>query len=149
MAINSVSRKAVALLALVFVLGAGFGVVGTRLVNQRVFGARMSGNHTSSKAPEPAPHLNARLADQLKLTPDQQKRVNDILNDEQTRYDGVRQQMNPQFDEIRNQGRGEIRQVLTDPQRAIFDDFIRHVDEERRERRTAAPAPTTTPTPIH
>ncbi len=146
MAFSSVSRKAVALLVLVFVLGAGFGVVGTILLNQRVFGARVSGNRASSKAPEPAPHLNARLADQLKLSPDQQKQVNDILNDEQTRYDGVREQMNPQFDEIRNQGRGEIRQTLTDPQRAIFDDFIRHVDEERRERRTAAPAPAPAPT---
>jgi hypothetical protein len=147
MAISSVSRKAVALLALVFVLGAGFGVVGTRLVNQRVFGARVSSSRTSSKAPEPVPHLNARLADQLKLTPDQQKQVNDILNEEQTRDYGVRQQMNPQFDEIRNQGRGEIRQVLTDQQRSIFDDFVRHVDEERRVRRTATPAPA--PTPAH
>jgi len=134
MVFNSVSRKAVALLALVFVLGAGFGIVGTILFNQRVFGARVSGNRASGKAPEPAPHLNARLADQLKLSADQQKQVNDILNDEQTRYDGVRQQMNPQFDQIRNHGRDEIRQLLTPEQRPKFEDFLRRVDEDRRKR---------------
>jgi Spy/CpxP family protein refolding chaperone len=52
----------------------------------------------------------------------------------QVRYNAIRQQMNPQFDEVRSQGREQMRQILTPEQRPKLDEFFRQVDEERRKR---------------
>jgi hypothetical protein len=133
MASNPVNRKAVALLVLVFALGAGLGVVGTLLLNQRVFGARVQQQQRGVPGAGPV-HLTGRLTQELSLSADQEKKVSDILTDMQGGYDGVRRQMNPQFDQIRNHGRDEIRQLLTPEQRPKFEDFLRRVDEDRRKR---------------
>ena len=133
MASNPVNRKAVALLVLVFALGAGLGVVGTLLLNQRVFGARVQLQQRGVPGAGPV-RLTGRLTQELSLSADQEKKVSDILEEMQGGYDGVRRQMNPQFDQIRNHGRDEIRQLLTPEQRPKFEDFLRRVDEDRRKR---------------
>jgi Spy/CpxP family protein refolding chaperone len=56
----------------------------------------------------------------------------------QHRYDVVHDQMNPEFEMIREQGHDQIRQVLTPEQRPKFEDFLGRVAEERR-RRVANP----------
>jgi hypothetical protein len=64
----------------------------------------------------------------------------------QHRYDDVHDLMNPQFAQIREQGRNQISQVLTPEQRPKFEDYLKRLDEERRRRagfnRTATPANT-------
>jgi len=131
---SPVNRKAIALLTLVFLLGAGFGVVGTILLNQRVFGARLADRSPAAIQPPGPARAVARMTQQLNLTPDQQKQIGEILADTQHRYDGVREQMNPQFDQIRQEGRDRIRQVLTADQQPKLADFYRQVDEDRRRR---------------
>jgi Spy/CpxP family protein refolding chaperone len=128
------NRKALALIALVFLLGVALGAVGHSIADRRVLGAR-----TQPPAPFLQPRPNplrgvARLTSELNLTPDQQKQIGDILADMQHRYDAVHDQMNPQFARIRQQGRDQISQVLTAEQRPKFEDYLKRLDEERRRR---------------
>jgi hypothetical protein len=140
MAFGGDNRKALALIALVFILGIALGAVGHSIVDRRVLGAR-----TQPPAPFLQPRPNplrgvARLTPELNLTPDQQKQIGDILADMQHRYDAVHDEMNPQFAQIRKQGREQISQVLTTEQRPKFEEYLRRLDEERR-RRAASPNP--------
>ena len=134
MTYSPANRKALALIALVFVLGVALGAVGHSIADRRVLGAR-----TQPPAPFLQPRPNplrgvARLTSELNLTPDQQKQIGDILADMQHRYDAVHDQMNPQFAQIRKQGREQISQALTTEQRPKFEDYLKRLDEERRRR---------------
>ena len=54
--------------------------------------------------------------------------------DMQTKYDGIRQQMSPQFEQVRQQGREQIRELLTPDQQPKFEDYLRRLDEDRKRR---------------
>ncbi len=128
-------NKALALITLVFLLGVALGAVGHSVADRRVLGARTPGQPPAFLQPRPnPPRAMARLTNELKLTPEQQKQIGDILADMQHRYDVVHDQMNPEFEQIREQGHEQIRQVLNPEQRPKFEDFLRRVDEGRRRR---------------
>jgi Spy/CpxP family protein refolding chaperone len=129
------NRKALALIALIFVLGVALGAVGHSVADRRVLGARTQSPAFLQPRPNP-PRAVAHLTTELNLTPDQQKQIGDILADMQRRYDAVHDQMNPEFQQIREQGHDQIRQVLTPEQRPKFEDFLKRVNEERRRRAT-------------
>lgn len=162
MTFGSDNRKAVALIALVFVLGVALGAVGHSVADRRVLGARTLAQPAPFLQPRPNPlRAVGRLTGELNLTPDQQKQIGDILADVQHRYDAVHDQMNPQFAQIREQGRNQISQVLTPEQRPKFEDYLKRLDEERRRRArvngtatpgnapgaSASPAPNSNSTP--
>jgi Spy/CpxP family protein refolding chaperone len=129
------NRKALALISLVFVLGVALGAVGHSVADRRVLGARTQTQPPAFLQPRPnPPRAVAHLTTELKLTPDQQKQIGDILADVQRRYDVVHDQMNPEFAQIREQGHDQIRQVLTPEQRPKFEDFLKRVEDERRHR---------------
>jgi Spy/CpxP family protein refolding chaperone len=127
------NRKALALISLVFVLGIALGAVGHSIADRRVLGARTQPPAFLQPRPNP-PRAVARLTTELKLTPDQQKEIGDILADMQHRYDVVHDEMNPQFAQIREQGHDQIRQILTPEQRPKFEEFLNRVAEDRRRR---------------
>jgi hypothetical protein len=133
MEFNRVNRKAIALLVLVFVLGIALGGVGHMLADRNVLAAR-SRNQAQTGGGGGQGHLMNRLTDDLKLSGDQQKQISQILAQMQHRYDEIREQMGPQFDQARNEGRDKIRQILSPEQRPGFEDFMRRVDEERAKR---------------
>ena len=127
MQFNPTNRKALALIVLVLVLGIALGAVGHSVFDRRVLGAR------TLTRPDPPRGVN-RLTTELNLSPDQQKQLSAILTDMQHRMDGVRQQMDPQFNQIRDQGHDQIRQILTPDQRPKFEDFLKRLAEDRRRR---------------
>jgi Spy/CpxP family protein refolding chaperone len=141
------NRKALALIVLVFVLGVALGAVGHSVADRRVLGARTQPQAPAFLQPRPnPPRAIAHLTTELKLTPDQQKQIGEILADMQHRYDVVHDQMNPEFEQIRAQGRDQIRQVLTAEQRPKFEDFLQRLAEERRRHAiNPSAAPTTNP----
>jgi hypothetical protein len=134
---SPVSRKAIGLLILVFVLGIAFGGVGMTLFNSRVYG--------DLRKPAPQPPTSARavarINQDLNLSADQQKQLGDILNNMMAGYNNIRQQMTPQFDQVREQGRNQIRQILTPEQRPKFEEYLQKVDEDRRKRAAASGKP--------
>jgi Spy/CpxP family protein refolding chaperone len=130
MDINSPNRKAIALLFLVLVLGIALGAVATTVVNRRVYGARLRVTVPGTDMTRPV----ARLTHDLSLTPDQVKQVSGILNDMQSKYDGIRQQIGPQIEDVRQRGREQIREVLTPEQRPKFEEYLSGLDADRRRR---------------
>lgn len=139
MPFNPNNRKALALIVLVLFLGVALGAVGHALFDRRVFGARTLAQTGRQPRPNP-PRAVARLTSELNLTPEQQKQIGDILADIQHRFDAVHDTINPQLYQIREEGRDQIRELLTPEQRPKFEDYLRRLDEERR-RRAANPSP--------
>jgi Spy/CpxP family protein refolding chaperone len=125
MEFSSNRRKAIALIALVFVLGIAFGAV-TIVAGRRVFGAQQRSGSQSRQLDQ--------LTHDLQLTADQQRQFSDIFRDMQAGYDAIRRQMDPQFKEVRQQGRDRIGQILTPEQKTGFEDFRRRSGNRRNDK---------------
>ena len=126
---NQSNRKAVLLVFVLFVLGIGLGSVGTYVVTTRVQAARPQ----ATLARNPG-HTMAMFTRDLNLNPDQQNQIQAILNDTRARYAELHQKLDPEYEQVRHEGRERIRQVLTPEQRPKFEDLLRQIDEDRRKR---------------
>jgi Spy/CpxP family protein refolding chaperone len=73
----------------------------------------------------------------LNLTPDQQSQIQSILNDTRSKYAGLHQKLDPEYEQVRLLGREHIRQILTPDQRPKFEELLRQIDEDRRQRQAA------------
>ena len=118
MGFSSDRRKAAALVALVFVLGIAFGVLGV-LAGRRVLSAGNRGNGNGQG------QQIGQLTRELNLTAEQERQFRQILADTRDRYEAIRREMEPQTRQVREQNRERIRQILTAEQRPQFDDFSR------------------------
>ena len=126
---NQSNRKAVLLVFVLFVLGVALGSVGTYVVTTRVQAARPQ----ATLARNPG-HTMAMFTRDLNLNPDQQNQIQAILNDTRARYAQLHQKLDPEYEQVRQEGRERIRQVLTPEQRPKFEDLLRQIDEDRRKR---------------
>jgi len=126
---NQSNRKAVLLVFVLFVLGIGLGSVGTYVVTTRVQAARPH----ASLAHNPAGTV-AMFTQGLGLSPDQQKQLEAIFNDTRSRYAALHQKLDPEHEQVRQQGRERIRQILTPEQQPKLEDLFRQIDEERHKR---------------
>jgi len=126
---NGADRKAAGLLILVFALGIGLGIVAARLL-----AARATADAASRPPGTAQALLVGRLTQELDLTYDQQKQVSGILTDMQSKYNKIRQQEDPQYEQIRNLGRDHILHILTPQQRPKFEDFLQRLQKEHRNR---------------
>jgi Spy/CpxP family protein refolding chaperone len=126
---NRGSRKAVLLVFVVFVLGIALGAVGTYLVTTRVQAARVQPALRTNPG-----HAMAVFTRDLNLTPDQQNQIQAILNDTRGKYAQLHEKLDPEYEQVRQQGRQHIRAVLTPEQLPKFEDLLRQMDEERRQR---------------
>jgi len=126
---NQSNRKAVLLVFVLFVLGVALGSVGTYVVTTRVQAARPQ----ATLARNPG-HTMAMFTRDLNLNPDQQNQIQAILNDTRARYAELHQKLDPEYEQVRHEGRERIRQVLTPEQRPKFEDLLRQIDEDRRKR---------------
>lgn len=75
-----------------------------------------------------------QMTRELSLTPEQQKSLETILDDTRSTMRAIHEQVRPQFEEVRQQGRQKIRAILTPEQLPQFEEFIRRLDEERKKR---------------
>jgi len=128
MVFSSDRRKASALVALVFVLGIAFGVAGV-IASRR---ALSSGNRDGGNGNNQGGQQISQLVRQMGLTADQERQFRQVLADTSDRYDAIRDAMDPQFSQVREQNRDRIRQILTAEQKPLFEDFLR----ESRNRRS-------------
>jgi Spy/CpxP family protein refolding chaperone len=129
---NQGNRKAFLLVFVLFVLGVGLGSVGTYLVTMRVQAARPQ----ATLAHNPG-HTMALFTRDLNLNPDQQNQIQAILNDTRSRYASLHEKLDPEYEQVRHEGRERIRQVLTPEQRPKFEDLLRQIDEDRRQRQAS------------
>jgi Spy/CpxP family protein refolding chaperone len=117
---NQGNRKAVLLVLILFLLGIAVGSLGTYVVTTRVLAARPQ----ASLARNPG-HVMAMFTNDLGLNPDQQNRIQAILNDTRAKYAQLHEKLDPEYEQVRQQGRQHIRQVLTPEQLPKFEDLLR------------------------
>jgi Spy/CpxP family protein refolding chaperone len=128
---NQGNRKAVLLVFVLFVLGIALGSVGTYVLTTRVQAARPHASLSHNYAGTVAMFTHG-----LSLSPDQQKQLEVIFNDMRTHYQALHERLDPEYEQVRQQGRDRIRQILTPEQQPKFEDLLRQIDQDRR-RRTA------------
>lgn len=122
------TRRAVFYLALVFVLGMALGGVGAYLADEwKVVDWHRYGRDDRRGVVD-------WLSRELALTPDQQSRLQVILEETGKQYQQVRDRMRPEQEQIRQAARQRIREILTDTQRPKFEELLRQIDAERRQR---------------
>lgn len=122
------NRKAILLVFVVLVLGIALGGVGTYLVTTRVHAARPSGGVHNPAG------TAAMYTRDLNLNSDQQQQIQAILSDMRASYAAIHDKVDPEYEQVRQQGRDRIRQLLTPDQRPKFEDLLIRMDEERRKR---------------
>ncbi len=129
MADSPTSRRASFLVLAVFVLGIALGAVGGHLLEDRLWSGHSDKRSHGEKA-----KIVEQLTRELNLTPEQQKQLDAILADTMGRYQALHEQIRPQLEQTRQQGRDRIRAILTPDQRPKFEEFVRRLDEERRKK---------------
>lgn len=123
------SRKAVLLVFVVFALGIALGSVGTYTVTTRVHAARPQASLAHNYAGTVAMFTHG-----LGLSPDQQKQLEVIFSDMRDHYQALHEKLDPEYEQVRQQGRDRVRQILTPEQRPKLEELLRQIDEDRRRR---------------
>ncbi len=117
-------RKAIILVIVLFVLGIALGAVGTHMWDAHVIAAQA--HHSVIKD----------LKSQLQMTPAQEQQFDTIIKDDHAKFHALFQQRdaewNPKIDQVRQQGRQNIRAILNPQQQATFDAFLKRLDQEHR-----------------
>jgi len=127
---NNKSREAITLVLIVFVLGVLIGGIGDHLWGLRVWGSQ----------PHPMTHRDQIIDDltrELNLTPDQVKKVTAAVDQKQAEINKLYAPLNSQRDQIRQQGREQIRAALTPEQQKKFDAFLEQLDAVKKRENTS------------
>jgi hypothetical protein len=114
--------KVIGVLVLIFAAGFSGGVVATRVVvRNMVLEARRHPEQTTTLI---RTNIEHNLVRTLRLRPEQQKQVHEILKDSRDRMRPIREQFQPQLDAIIIETRSNISAKLTPPQQQRFEDFL-------------------------
>ncbi len=124
---NDKKRGEAALLVLVvFLLGVLLGGIGNHLWAERVWGKQITtGQPTKGQ-------IVSDLTKELQLTPEQQKQLASIVDDTRTQWRALYSTIEPQHEQIRQQSRDRIRAILAPDQKPKFEEFMKHLDEQRQ-----------------
>jgi flagellar biosynthesis chaperone FliJ len=109
--------------ALTFLLGAIIGGIG-------VYYYAWSAGHW--RRPFNRQSFVTRLKSELDLSDAQVSQLKQILDGSTKKFESAQQQATSQLNAIRQETRGEIRQILSPAQSAKFDELVRRWDERRR-----------------
>jgi hypothetical protein len=127
---NNARLEAAALVSVVFLLGLLLGGVGNHLWDERVQGQGQTAAQLNLK-PTRDQRVND-LTQRLQLTPEQQKQVGAVFDDTVSKWKALYAPLDADHEQIRQQGRANIRAILTPDQQIKFDDFLRQLDEQRK-----------------
>lgn len=117
--------KAIAGVLLVFILGGLAGAFGTMCIcRHRGEWMMRGGPHAYGE------RVVRRLDHELKLSEEQRRQVEVIVNDTRTEIRELRKQAQPKIDAVFNQAVGRISAILSPEQRVKFEKFV----EKKRER---------------
>jgi hypothetical protein len=127
---NNARFEAAALVFTVFLLGLLLGGVGSHLWDERVQGNAQLAAQGNSK-PTRDQVVND-LTQRLQLTAEQQKESGVVIDDTRAKWQALYAPMDAMHEQIRQQGRANIRALLTPDQQNKFDDFLKQLDEQRK-----------------
>lgn len=120
------SRRAYFYFILVFVLGVVVGSAGT------VFYGWYSGRWHHRFDEKRVVHF---LRHQLKLSDAQTQQVEQIIQQTEVKFHDLQQQVEPQFEAVRNESRDRIRKVLNPQQLTKFNQLVERFDARRKRHR--------------
>jgi len=126
-------REAAVLFFIVFLLGGVFGGVGNHLWGARVWGEKPS----ASPAKVTRQQIVIESTRELQLTPDQAAQLATILENTHNRWQALYAPLDTQKEQIRQEGRAQIRAMLNPEQLAKFDQNIKQYDEQRKKDKEA------------
>ncbi len=118
------SRRAVVLVVVLFLLGIAIGAFGMYALGERVWGDSIN-YHDHNR-------FEKQLTYDLRLTSDQQKQLETIIDDTRAKFHALYEPLRPQRDQIRQESRDRIRAILTPEQRPKFEEFLRHLDDQHK-----------------
>jgi septal ring factor EnvC (AmiA/AmiB activator) len=126
---NNISAKGKAALwvGVVFLLGAALGGVLGYVFTYRSYASQATQLNEQARRQQRV----AELTQQLSLTHDQAQQLDSIIKSMQAQFKTIRRQVDPQLEDARQRGRNQIRAILTPEQKPKFEDFLKHLDEER------------------
>jgi esterase/lipase len=133
---SSAKQKAALWVVVVFVFGAALGGVFGYLYGHR--------NSVSAAGPllsEPQRRAQRveQLTKELGLTEDQSQQLDKALSQLHGEYKAIHDQSDAQMDQARQKGRDQIRAFLTADQKPKFEEFLKHMDEERKRNQPPPP----------
>jgi Spy/CpxP family protein refolding chaperone len=116
-------------LSLVFALGVATGALGLRLSERASGGSAEGRGGRFDRA-----RYVSRLTKDLRLTADQGRQLDRILDDTRADFMKVRETIQPQIQEIKRRARGRIREMLNPDQQERFEAFLKEWDAEKERR---------------
>lgn len=122
------SRRGIVYLGLVFLLGLALGALATIWAGKQGWFAEGSRWQRSSK--RGVEWLNR----ELNLTSEQRQQLELILDEMGEAYRAIRERTRPEYRTVRQQGRDKIRAILSQEQRAKFEQLVREIDEKEAQR---------------
>jgi Spy/CpxP family protein refolding chaperone len=126
---------------LMLVLTFGLGVV-AGVVSKHLYETRFKAAGSRPGARSAPPDIAEELGQGLNLNADQKNKLKEIIHQSRERYRAMSQQFRPQYDAVRDETRQQIRQILTEEQKARFEKIINEMDERHKGReRRPGPGP--------
>jgi Spy/CpxP family protein refolding chaperone len=132
---TSAKKKAALWVGAVFLLGAALGGVLGYLFAHRPVSAS---NPPLSEAERRERRLT-ELTELLSLTPQQRQQLDAVMKQTHGEMKAVRDQSETQLEQLRQKGRAQTRAILTPEQLPKFEEFLKHIDQERK--RNGPPPP--------
>ena len=123
-----VKQRAAIWVFAVFVLGALLGSVSGYLLSEHTLAA----NRPILDDDARRAHKVKTLTNDLNLTPDQAKQLDDAIREAQAKFRAIREANQPQIDATRAQAREKVRSFLTPEQRPKYEAYLQKLDEERK-----------------
>jgi Spy/CpxP family protein refolding chaperone len=124
-------RKAWEWLALLFVLGAATGgVFGYSFAHRRH--AAANPNAPTLSEPERRAKRVAQMSKEIGLTPEQSQKVDAVIAAAHAEMKAIHDKADADVDGVRLKARAQIREFLTAEQKTKYEEFVRHLDEERK-----------------
>lgn len=115
------------MIVLTFLLGGVAGAVVYYLVSTHVIAS------SPRPGPRSSPHnIVDELAKGLSLNAEQRQQLKGIIDQSRERYSALSQQFRPQSAAIRNETRQQIRQILTEEQKARFEKHVKDIDDRHK-----------------
>ncbi len=132
---NSSKQKARLIVISVFIIGFAAGALSLNLYQ----GLTSSGSEKVDPRDRTGVFIK-KMNDKMKLTADQETRIREILDNTGHKFFELRKKVepcmkdfDPQFDAVRQQGREEIRTVLTEKQLPAYQEMVDEQDRIRQE----------------
>ncbi len=131
MATKNARLEAAALVFVVFLLGLLLGGVGNHLWDERVLGQEPLNTKATRN------QVINDLTQRLQLTPDQQTQIASRIDETRSKWQALYAPLDAPREQIRQQGRANIRAVLTPDQQLKFDEFMKQLDAQRKKEAAA------------